>query len=245
VRRELLLRVATGIRALLLGGAAAAVHGPVVVVIALAAASSMLAGTYRPLLIAIMPLLVRSPAELSAVNVLATTIENSEALAGPVAVAALLAAGPTWLAVGVASGFLAAAALLLWPVRLCQQHPDPGHARGSLLAGTVRGLAEMARVAPPAGIAVLRQRRRHPHRRRPPRIPHRQGRLPQRTRIGCLERLSALRTGRSGLAVSSDTRRRETRIFGDPRGLGSAGSACQSRSVIAVPEGVWPPAAVR
>ncbi len=203
-----------GYPALLLGGAAAAVHGPVVVVIALAAASSMLASTYRPLLIAIMPWLVRSPAELSAVNVLATTMENSGALAGPVAVAALLAAGPTWLAVGVASGFLAAATLLLWPVRLYQQHPDPGHARGSLLAGTVRGLAEMARVAPPAGIAVLRQRRRHPHRRRPPRIPHRQGRLPQRTRIGCLERLSALRTGRSGLAVSSDTRRRETRIFG-------------------------------
>ena len=112
MRRELLLRVATGIRALLLGGAAA-VHGPVVVVIALAAASAMLASTYRPLLIAIMPWLVRSPAELSAVNVLATTMENSEALAGPVAVAALLAAGPTWLAVGVAWGFLTAAALLL------------------------------------------------------------------------------------------------------------------------------------
>ena len=154
MRRELLLRVATGIRALLLGGAAAAVHGPVVVVIALAAASSMLASTYRPLLIAIMPWLVRSPAELSAVNVLATTMENSGALAGPVAVAALLAAGPTWLTVGVASGFLAAATLLLWPVRLYQQHPDPGHARGNLLAGTVRGLAEMARVAPPAGITV-------------------------------------------------------------------------------------------
>jgi hypothetical protein len=53
----------------------------------------------------------------------------------PVAVAALLAAGPTWLAVGVASGFLAAATLLLWPVRLYQQHPDPGHARGSLPGG--------------------------------------------------------------------------------------------------------------
>jgi hypothetical protein len=129
VRRELLLRVATGTRALLPGGAAvaAAAHGPVVV-IALAAASSMLASTYRPLLIAITPWLVRSPAELSAVNVLATTMENSGALAG---------------------------------------HPDPGHARGSLLAATVRGLAEMARVAPPAGMAVLRQRRRHPHRRRP------------------------------------------------------------------------------
>ena len=131
MRRELLLRVATGIRALLLGGAgvAAAVHGPVVVVIALAAASAMLASTYRPLLIAIMPWLVRSPAELSAVNVLATTMENSGALAGPVAAAALLAAGPTWLAVGVASGFLAAAVLLLWPVRPYQQYPDPGPAR--------------------------------------------------------------------------------------------------------------------
>lgn len=83
------------------------------------------------------------------------------------------------------------------------------------------GLAEIPRVAPPAGIAVLRQRRRRPHRRRPPRIPHRQGRLPQRTRIGCLERLSALRTGRSGLAVSSDTRRRETRIFGRARFVGA------------------------
>jgi hypothetical protein len=214
----------------------------------------MLASTYRPLLIAIMPWLVRSPAELSAVNVLATTIENSEALAGPVAVAALLAAGPTWLAVGVASGFLAAAALLLWPVRLCQQHPDPGHARGSLLAGTVRGLAEMARVAPPAGIAVLRQRRRHPHRRRPPRIPHRQGRLPQRTRIGCLERLSPLRTGRSGLAVSSDTRRRETRIFGDPSlgtpvGLRSAVGASHVITIRTRLSGrlsdAWPPAACR
>jgi hypothetical protein len=157
VRRELLLRVATGIRALLLCAAAvaAAAQGPTVVVIALAAASSMLASTYRPLLIAILPWLVRSPAELGAVNVLATTMENSGALAGPVAAAALLAAGPAWLAVGVASGFLAAATFLLWPVRLYQQHSDPGHARGSPLAGPVRGLAEMARVAPPAGMAVL------------------------------------------------------------------------------------------
>ena len=39
--------------------------------------SSMLASTYHPLLIAIMPWLVRSPAELSAVNVLTAMMENS------------------------------------------------------------------------------------------------------------------------------------------------------------------------
>ena len=157
VRRELLLRLATGIRALLLGGAAvaAAAHGPAVVVIALAAASSVLASTYRPLLIAIVPWLVRSPAELGAVNVLATTMESSGALAGPVVAAVLLAAGPTWLAVGVASGFLAAATLLLWPVRLYQQHPDRGHARGSALASLSGDWPRLARVAPPAGMAVL------------------------------------------------------------------------------------------
>jgi len=156
VRRELLLRMATGVRAVLLCAAAvaAAAHGPAVVVIALAAASSILASTYRPLLIAILPWLVRSPAQLGAVNVLATTMESSGGLAGPVTAAALLAAGPAWLPVGVASGFLAAATLLLWRVRL-YQHPGAGHARGSLLAGTVRGLGEMARVAPPAGMAVL------------------------------------------------------------------------------------------
>jgi len=156
VRRELLLRVATGIRALLLCAAAvaAAADGLAVVVIALAAASSMLASTYRPLLIAILPWLVRSPAQLGAVNVLATTVESSGALVGPVAGAALLAVGPAWLAVLVASGFLAAGTSLLWRVRL-YRHPDPGHPRRSLLADTVRGLAEMARVAPPAGMAVL------------------------------------------------------------------------------------------
>jgi hypothetical protein len=156
VPRELLLRLATGVRALLLGAAAAGATagGPAAAVIALAATSSMLASTYRPLLIAILPWVVRSPTELGAVNVLATTMENTGALAGPVAVAALLAAGPPSLAVGVASGFLAMSAFLLWRVRL-YQHPDPG-ARTSLLANNpLRGLAEMARVAPPGGMAVL------------------------------------------------------------------------------------------
>jgi hypothetical protein len=157
MRRELLLRMATGIRAVLLGAAAATAvaGGPAAAVIALAAASSMLASTYRPLLIAILPWVVRSPVELGAVNVLATTMENTGTLAGPAAAAALLASGPIPLAVGVSSGFLAAATLLLWRVRLYQQHPGPAPTRKRALTDPVRGLADLGRVAPPAGMAVL------------------------------------------------------------------------------------------
>ena len=154
--RERLLRLATGVRALLLGASAfcGAVHGPAWLVIALAAASSTLASTFRPLLIAILPWLVRSPAELGAVNVLATTMESSGALAGPVLAAALLAAGPAWVAVGVASGFLAVSAAQAWSVHLHQQHTTPQRGPG-LLREVFVGLVEMSRVAPPAGMAVL------------------------------------------------------------------------------------------
>jgi predicted MFS family arabinose efflux permease len=156
MRREQVLRWATGVRAVLLAaaGIVAAAQGPAAVVIALAAASSTLAGTYRPLLIAILPWLVRSPAQLGAVNVLATSTENSGALVGPVAAAVLLATGSDWLAIVVAAGFLAMATAALWRVRLpeLRAHPD---AAGGLFGDTFRGLAELARVAPPAGMAVL------------------------------------------------------------------------------------------
>jgi hypothetical protein len=131
------------------------VRGPAWLVIALAAASSMLASTYRPLLIAILPWLVRSPAELGAVNVLATTMENSGALVGPVLAAALLAAGPAWVAVGVASGFLAIAAAQSWSVHVHQQRTTVERGGPGLLREVFLGLVELSRVAPPAGMAVL------------------------------------------------------------------------------------------
>jgi hypothetical protein len=175
----------------------------------------MLAGTYRPLLIAIMPwagsLTGRAQRGQRAGD-------NDGELRGtgrpgrrrrPPCRRADLAGGRGRLGLPHRGGVAAVAGSAVPAASGSWARP------GKPPGGHRPGLAEMARVAPPAGIAVLRQRRRHPHRRRPPRIPHRQGRLPQRTRIGCLERLSALRTGRSGLAVSSDTRRRETRIFGD------------------------------
>ena len=155
--RERLLRLATAVRALLLGASAfcGALRGPVWLVIALAAASSMLASTYRPLLIAILPWLVRSPAELGAVNVLATTMENSGALVGPVLAGVLLAAAPAWVTVAVASGFLAVAAAQTWRVHVHGQRTTVEPGGPGLLREVLLGLVEMSRVAPPAGMAVL------------------------------------------------------------------------------------------
>jgi len=156
--KDRLLLLATGARAALLALAAAlaAAHGPAPAVIGLAAGASSLAGTYRPLLISVLPWLVRSPAELGAVNVLATTMESSGALVGPLLAGALLARSSIGVTVAVAAGLLAVAAGLLAGVRL-PRRPDgaPAGWAVALVADVVRGLRDMARVAPPAGMAVL------------------------------------------------------------------------------------------
>lgn len=156
-RREVLLRLTTSLRTVLLGGAAAAaaLQGPTGIVIGLAAASSMLASTYRPLMIATMPWLVRSPAQLGAVNVLATTTESTGSLVGPLAAAVLLVVGPTWATMALAAGVLALGAVGLWWVRLegetGRSEPDGGGWAGDAW----RGLRELAGVAPPGGMVVL------------------------------------------------------------------------------------------
>jgi len=71
-----LLRPITWFRAVFLALAAltAALHGAPAAVIALAAASSALAGTYRPLQVAMLPWLVRTPAELTSANAIAAVL---------------------------------------------------------------------------------------------------------------------------------------------------------------------------
>ena len=70
LRRDRLLRWTTGIRMVFLAAAAllTALHQPPAAVIAAGAASSALAGTYRPLQAAVLPWLVRTPAEFAASN---------------------------------------------------------------------------------------------------------------------------------------------------------------------------------
>jgi len=157
VQPGLLLRQVTGLRALLLAFAAltAALHGSPVGVITLAAASSSLAGTYRPLQVAILPWLVRTPAELTSANAIATILENSGALAGPLLAGGLLVVAAVPLPMALAAAFLGLATLSLRGLTV----PDAPRSASKGVARVARdaadGLMELARVAPPGGAAIL------------------------------------------------------------------------------------------
>ncbi len=157
VRRDDLLRRITAVRAALLALAAlaAAGHGTPAAVIGLAAASSALAGTYRPLQTAMLPWLVRTPAELAAANVTAALLENSGALAGPVLAGALLAAGPAWIPMACAAAFLCLARLSLRRLAVPRRPGPADRGPGQAARDAASGLAELSRLAPPAGVAIL------------------------------------------------------------------------------------------
>jgi Cyclic nucleotide-binding domain len=157
VRRDRLLRLITGLRAALLASAAlvAAQGGPSVGVIALAAASSAFSGTYRPLQAAILPWLVRTPAELTASNVTAAMMENAGALIGPVLAGALVAVADAPTAIAMAAGFLGLATLAVrrLAVPAGRMASDDHHAH--VLREVAEGIAAFVRLAPPGGIAIL------------------------------------------------------------------------------------------
>ena len=157
LRHDRLLRWITGIRMVVLAAAAllAASHQPPATVIAAAAASSSLAGTYRPLQAAVLPWLVRTPAELAAANAVTAVMENSGAVIGPLLAGGLLAVAAPAAAMAVAAVCLAVAATSLLPLAI----PDRTEAgrRGAVHVGrdVTSGLAEFLRVAPPGGVAIL------------------------------------------------------------------------------------------
>ena len=157
LRRDRLLRWITGVRAVLLAAAAllAALGQPSAAVIAAGAASSSLAGTYRPLQAAVLPWLVRTPAELAASNAVTAVMENAGALIGPLLAGGVLAVASPAAAMAVAAGCLAAATVSL--LRLAV--PDTPKARARDAASVARditsGLAEFWRMAPPGGVAIL------------------------------------------------------------------------------------------
>jgi len=161
-RTSLLLRRITGLRAALLALAAltAALSRDPAAVIALAAASSSLAGTYRPLQVAVLPWLVRTPAELTSANAVAAVLENSGALARPLLAGGLLVFAAPPLPMVLAAGFVGLAALSLRglvvperPRSAAQSSAAQSVAQVARAAG--HGLAELARVAPPGGVAIL------------------------------------------------------------------------------------------
>jgi MFS family permease len=156
-RIDVLLRRVTGLRAVLLALAAltAAGHGPPAAVITFAAASSSLAGTYRPLQVAILPWLVRTPAELTSANALAAVLENLGALAGPLFVGGLLLVAAPPAPMALAAGFIALAALSLRGLAVPDRPRSAAKGAVQVARDAADGLAELARLAPPAGVAIL------------------------------------------------------------------------------------------
>lgn len=101
-------------RAVLIAGAALAVFadGPPFVVYVLAVLVSVVATAFRPAEAALIPALARTPEELTAANVAASTIESVGMFAGP-AIGGLLLAGA-----GTSVTFLVTAAAMLWSALL-------------------------------------------------------------------------------------------------------------------------------
>src|SRR5262245_31484440 len=157
LRRDRLLRWITGIRVILLGAAAllAAFHQPPAAVIAAGVAGSSLAGTYRPLQAAVLPWLVRTPAELAASNAVTAVMENSGALVGPLLAGGLVAVAGPAAAMAAAAAALAAATLSL--LRLTVPDAPRRAVRGAVdvVRDIASGLAQFLRMAPPGGVAIL------------------------------------------------------------------------------------------
>src|SRR6516162_145672 len=157
LRRDRLLRWITGARMILLAAAAllAASGQPPAAVIAAGAASSALAGTYRPLQAAVLPWLVRTPAELAASNAVTAVMENSGALIGPLLAGGLLAVAAPAAAMAAAAGCLAAAAVSLLRLTVPDTPELTGRGAGHVVRDVTSGLAEFVRIAPPGGGAIL------------------------------------------------------------------------------------------
>lgn len=157
LRRDRLLRWITSIRMVLLAATAllAGFDQPPAAVIAAAAASSSLAGTYRPLQAAVLPWLVRTPAELAASNAVTAVMENSGALIGPLLAGGLLAVAAPAAAMAASAGCLAVAAVSLLRLTVPDMPELAGRGAAHAVRDVTSGLAEFLRMAPPGGVAIL------------------------------------------------------------------------------------------
>jgi len=106
-------------RSLTIAGAALAAFSgaPAGIVYALASLMGLLQSTFRPTQSALLPVLARTPEELTAANLVLTTVESVGLFVGPAVGGLLLAATATDTVFFVAGGIFLVAALLLAAVR--------------------------------------------------------------------------------------------------------------------------------
>ena len=126
--------------------AAAFAGAPAGIVYALGSLMGLLQSTFRPTQAALLPQLARTPEELTAANLVLTTIEGIGIFIGPAAGGLLLAATGTDVVFAATAGVFLASAFLLVGVRGTPGAPAAG-VRGSFLREALAGYGTVARDA--------------------------------------------------------------------------------------------------
>jgi MFS family permease len=127
-------------RSVTIAGAALAAFtdAPAAIVYALASLMGLLQSTFRPTQAALLPLLARTPQELTAANLVLTTIESVGLFLGPAVGGLLLAATGTDTVFAVTAGIFLLAALFLTGVR-ADRAAAPVTLRGNFLNAAFAG----------------------------------------------------------------------------------------------------------
>ncbi|HEU5278612.1 MAG TPA: MFS transporter [Gaiellaceae bacterium] len=120
------------------------IDGPPVIVYVLASLMGLLQSTFRPTQAALLPLLARTPEELTAANLVLTTVESVGLFVGPAVGGLLLAAAGAETVFSVAAGVFLIAALLLAGVQ-AERSDKPLALRGSFLSEAFAGFRTVLR----------------------------------------------------------------------------------------------------
>jgi len=120
-------------------------HAPAITVYVVATVSTVLGTVFRPAEASLIPLLARSPEELTAANVSASTFESLGVFAGPSIAAFLLALGGPAAAFGFVAGTFAWSALFIFRVHASVGVADPARRRESSFGGLAGGFRAIAR----------------------------------------------------------------------------------------------------
>ena len=151
------LRITVASRALLLAvaGLGAFVGAPSLLVIAAGAMGSWLAGAYRPIQASVLPWLARTPGELTAANVVAALGENAATLLGPVVAGVALGLFGVPAAIALSASLLAVGSVTLWRLAVPSRGTSAGESAPAAMGAMAAGAADLARLAPPAGVTIL------------------------------------------------------------------------------------------
>ena len=136
------------VRLAITGGMIAVVvaDAPLAVVFALSAASGVVGTAFEPAKAAASPSLARTPGELTAANVISSSIDSVSLFLGPALGGLLLAATSFEVVLAVTGAAFAWSALLVAPIRAAAPPPEAGEEEtGGMLAEAVEGARAVAR----------------------------------------------------------------------------------------------------